>query len=162
MPESSEHGQSPSEDEFVGRLVPDPTSIPDLRLLSGYPGRAAREGYWRLYLTADLQKYVEIAQQDVVFTEKLQATASSPSRTAVWIRRGAVLTEGQSESSKIQANFLSGGLLSRFMSRASIDATTGPIPPATTLRCFIDDPFSRDCRYHITGPSKFCPPSIYC
>src|SRR4051812_41310099 len=112
MSEESPQGQDEArtEEAFVGRLVPDPNVIPDTRLLTGYLGRSTQPGLWRLYLRADFRSYIEIADGDIIGTEKLLATPYSPARTAVWVKGRVRLELVQDASVRTQAKFLGGEL----------------------------------------------------
>lgn len=56
---------------FVARLVPDPSSPPDLKLLVGYPGDAAEKGSVRLYASPDLSAWWDIPESDVAQRQPL-------------------------------------------------------------------------------------------
>ncbi len=70
-----------SQDALVEALVPDPGSLADVVMLHGYLGKSAVEGSWRLYLTPDLDEYVEIPEDKILHHRRLSRTgASAPVR----------------------------------------------------------------------------------
>ena len=54
------------QDSLVEKSVPNPTQVPNVRVLRGFLGQASRPGYWRLYLTPQLNEYVELSENDIV------------------------------------------------------------------------------------------------
>lgn len=70
---------------FVGRLVPDPASPPELALLVGYPGASAQEGHVRLYASPDLSRWWEIPEDGVLHRQAVPN--DSLGAEIVWIRR---------------------------------------------------------------------------
>ena len=101
-------GRELTPDAMIERLVPEATNIPDVRVLTGFLGRSAREGYWRLYQTATLDEYVEFAEDDVVHNRALDKQDSPLGGTVVWVRREANLQHTRSASREAQADFLQG------------------------------------------------------
>jgi hypothetical protein len=57
---------------FVEALLPDPSQpAPRTRVLGGLLGNSPKDGYWRLYLTSELDDYVEFAEEDVLHSEPM-------------------------------------------------------------------------------------------
>src|SRR5688500_4897522 len=53
---------------FVESMVGDSCAPPDVRVLAGYIGRSSRgEGWWRLYLTLELDEWVDVYYRDVLY-----------------------------------------------------------------------------------------------
>jgi hypothetical protein len=59
------------EDGLIQRLVPDPVAIPDARVLLGFLGKSTREGCWRLYLSVDLDEYLEVPEDAIFHQQQL-------------------------------------------------------------------------------------------
>lgn len=83
---------------FVGRLVPDPASPPELTMLVGYPGASAEDGQVRLYASPDLSRWWEIPQNEVLHRQNVPNDPLGAE--IVWIRRDKqpVLNSRRSDS----------------------------------------------------------------
>jgi hypothetical protein len=96
-----------SEDPLVQRLVPEPDKLPpSVRLLCGFLGRCSRDGFWRLYLTEELNEYVEFAEEDAVATEP--QSSEKEGGTRIWIKSAANVVHTRVESRELRAEFLEG------------------------------------------------------
>jgi hypothetical protein len=98
MPEDKnarEEGQR--QDPYVEKHRPDPSSPPVRTLtLTGFSGRSDRAGYRRLYLTTDLDQYLEFREEDVVAEERIAAEEPEmpgEEATRIRIRRDAVIDQ---------------------------------------------------------------------
>jgi len=122
------------ENQLVARLVPNPAVAPDLVRLTGYLGRSARQGYWRLYQTMELTDYLEIAEDDIVHSE----SPEDESPTVVWVRREATIKRVHSESVQAQADFLRGDIAGDFLSKVGLTIAQGSVGmgAAGSRRCF--------------------------
>lgn len=108
------------EHPLIGKLVPDPNrpSEPTIKL-AGYVGRASQEGYIRVYATLDdLSCYLEIRREDVVHAEDVPESLMEHGGTFVWVKQSAEIVQGQTQVSKIQAQFLGGGISEEFLGGA--------------------------------------------
>src|SRR6476620_10535716 len=63
---------SPRNADFIGRVVSDAKNPPETRMLTGWLGDAADEGYRRLYCDAELSAYVDIATDAILYTEPIR------------------------------------------------------------------------------------------
>src|SRR3712207_301394 len=98
------------QDELVERLMPEPVmpeppagapgapgagprTPPDVLRLSGFLGQDTEEGYWRLYLTPNLDTYVKVAESDVVASQELAPEftpgPTSSAGTVLFVKREA-------------------------------------------------------------------------
>jgi hypothetical protein len=104
------------QDDLVDKLASEPSAAPpDVTMLDGFLGKSPREGFWRLYLTPQLNEHVEVAEGDIVHRES-RATEQDPLRgTRLWIRRQAVLQHSRTESRQVQAEMLSGSIATQFL-----------------------------------------------
>lgn len=135
--------QELKQDALVEKLVVNPSNIPDVKVLVGFVGKGS-EGRWRLYLTPQLNDYLEFNAQDVLHTQPF-ATAQSPlGGTVVWINRNASLQHTQTAANQAQAGFVQGDIMSRFMTGPGIPENAGggpaggrgPSVPCISLTCF--------------------------
>jgi hypothetical protein len=107
------------QDALVEKLVTDPSQHQPAIQLTGFLGKGAQAGDWRLYLTPRLNEYVEFSEQEVVHTQPLTQDQSPLGGTAVWLKAGTTLRHTQMVSRQVQADFLQGGIASGFMPGAS-------------------------------------------
>lgn len=119
------------QDALVEALVPDPSRHEATTQLSGWLGKSATAGVWRLYLTPQLNTYVEFAEDDVVHTRPLDASESPLGGTTIWIKAGVMLRHTEVVTRQVEAGFLSGGVTSGFM------AGTNPALPSQAQRTAI-------------------------
>jgi len=128
------------QDELVESLVPDPSDVAELKMLFGWLGRSAREGCWRLYLSPELDHYVEVREDDVLHARRLMETESPTGGTILWARRNAPLREIRTGSVQAQASFLAGdimAILKQADAQARFDLSAAPPQlAATTPFCF--------------------------
>jgi hypothetical protein len=126
-------------DPLVEKLVPDPSQPPPPAVaLTGLLGRSARESHWRLYFTSALERYAEFKEEDVLGSVKIpreQSPFAGLEATRVWLKREAEVDYTRTESRRVQAEVLQGGITMR----TPIDE---PPPPQIVLRWFtpIDEP----------------------
>lgn len=152
--------------EITERLVPNPSEIPDVRILVGFLGKTTKEGYWRLYLSLDLKEYVEFRQEDVAHSEQLEREDSPLGGTAVWIKRDANLQHTRITSREAQADFLQGRV------RACLRRRMPPTIPPTGILVPQPVPWSASFHFNficdrlaaptfLTGGDVFdCDPSV--
>ena len=122
MPNRDKPDNNPNQlkqDPLVEKLVPDPANHQPTIQLTGWLGKDAKEGTWRLYLTPQLDEYVQFAEGDVVHSQPVQASQSSLGGTVVWLKAGTVLQHTQVVKQQVQADFLSGGITSSYMAGAA-------------------------------------------
>ena len=120
-------------DQLVDSLVPDPSQPPTPTVsLLGLLGRSAKEGYWRLYFSTELNRYAQFKEEDVLHNVKIPRALPpflGMEATRVRIRADAEIEYTRTESRKVRASGLQGGLTARM----PIDP-----PPEAVLRA-IDD-----------------------
>lgn len=88
--------------------VPD-LSNPDIKKLSGFVlGRSDREDYYRLYITTNLNHYIEFRKEDTVHAHQLHSD-----RTLVWVKPGTKIYETVSQSAPVE--FLQGQIRRGFL-----------------------------------------------
>jgi hypothetical protein len=147
-------------DQLVDSLVPDPSQPPTPTVsLLGLLGRSAKEGYWRLYFSTSLKRYAEFKEEDVLHSVKVpraQPPFLGMEATRVWIRADAEIEYTRTESRRVQAKVLQGGLAARgpilppdeLLLWTPIDPPDGTevllrlspiIPPDPVLRATVDD-----------------------
>ena len=113
------------QDPLVDQLMPDPGNPQPTIQLTGWLGKGTDEGWWRLYLTPQLDEYVEFSSDSVVHTQPLQKEQSALGGSTVWLKAGTALNHTQVVQRQVQADFLSGGITSGFLT-----GSTSSLPAA--------------------------------
>jgi hypothetical protein len=132
------------EHPLVSRLVPDPGTPAEATVkLAGYVGKAMREGHLRLYPSLDdLSSYLEIRREDVVHAEEVPESVMEHGGTYLWVKESAELVQGQTQATKIQAQFLGGGIAAEHLGAAefggavNLQLYTVVQCPITRITCF--------------------------
>jgi hypothetical protein len=104
------------QDPLVEKLKADPSEDPNVKMFTGYLGRSTQVGYWRLYLTPQLNEYLEINEEDISHNQSLATEQSPLGGTMLWIRRGANVQYTRTVSRQVQAEFLQGDMTATFLS----------------------------------------------
>ncbi len=129
---------TPRNADFIGRVVKDAKNPPETRLLTGWLGDAAEEGYRRLYTDAELSAYVDIPADAILHTEPIRDSQPAGG-VFVWVQRDAALKPGGSASSRA-ARFLQGQVQQDFASAGGgADPDPGSFEKAG-LRCVTQVP----------------------
>jgi hypothetical protein len=111
--------QSPlQQDAVVEKLVPEPASPPNLKVLIGLLGRSPREGYWRIYVSAYLSEYFEFRSEDVCHHQRLEPDQSVLGGTIVWVKDTAEIARGSSIAADTAQEFLQGEIARAMFSAA--------------------------------------------
>jgi hypothetical protein len=91
------------EDPLVASLVPDPSQgPPNTTVLAGYLGRGTEEGVWRLYLTPELDEFVEILEDTILHRQSLPDGRN----TQIWVHNDLEVRYVRSEVERIPASQL--------------------------------------------------------
>ena len=105
---ASEHAHNAGElrqHPLVENLVPDPTQpAPPMKAFEGLLGKSGREGYWRLYLSRELNDYIEVKEEDVLNGVSIPQELSllRVEATRVWLRRGAEIAYTHTQSGRAE------------------------------------------------------------
>ena len=127
---------TPRNADFIGKVVSDAKDPPETRLLNGWLGDAADEGYRRLYTNAELSAYIDIPVDAILHTEPIR-DAQPPGAVFVWIRRDADVKQGGSAFSRA-ARFLQGQVTRDFASGGGgVDLSS---PEKAGYRCITQVP----------------------
>lgn len=110
---------------FTGKIVSDATNPPEVRVLEGWLGTAAEDGYTRLYTNFELSAWVDIPTNDVLHTEEVPDSLPAGA-VLVWVRADAQLKPGGSAFRKALP-FLQGDLAK---GAPEPQAAAAPAPPA--------------------------------
>jgi hypothetical protein len=107
QPQEHPHGRIHL-DPLTERLVPDPNN-PNVTRQTGFLlGKSQIESRWRLYMSADLNHYVEFDKDDIIDAHQFR-----PSYTVVWLRPNAQAYETKTRSAPVE--FLQGEIRKGFL-----------------------------------------------
>src|SRR5215471_11282505 len=106
------------QDRLVEQLIPDPADHQPTIQLTGWLGKSSKEGFWRLYLTPQLNEYVQFAETAVLHSQPIPEEQSPLGGTVVWLEAGTTLEHLEVVKRQVQADFLSGGITSNYLSTA--------------------------------------------
>lgn len=104
-----------NQDDLIDHLVLDPSQTPNVAMLSGFLGKSNRNGFWRLYLTPELNNYVEFSEEDVMHSKPINTKESPLGGTFVWIKKDAEILHTHSMANKNQTEFLTGDVTNTFL-----------------------------------------------
>jgi hypothetical protein len=103
------------QDGLVAGLVPDPSNVPDLAILSGFLGNSSQTGHWRLYFTPDLSEWAEIPKASILHSVQLTHSQSPLGGTIVWVARTAKLQYHAAVPSHAPGDFLQGDVVAEYL-----------------------------------------------
>jgi hypothetical protein len=112
----NEYGGEIKPNEILDRIVRDPAN-PNVKRITGFlMGKSDKEDYWRLYLSVDLNHYLEFKKEDTLHAQQFRTA-----RTVVWLANDAKVIETMTHSGS--AEFLTGNLLNNFLRRRGLDVS---------------------------------------
>jgi hypothetical protein len=114
MPNTDGEEREVNEAEFVRALVPDPADLPDAHLLTGFLAKGGRPERWRLYLTRELDEFIEFEQSGVLHSENVAGMSDDADLTRVWVKASTVLHRSEPTPGSQQAAFLEGDIAAMF------------------------------------------------
>lgn len=117
MPESKRPPEGARRVELhplVEAIAGDPSRPPTKTVkLFGYPGRSTDDASTRLWLDLELTSHVDVPNEAILHSQTLPDDGG----TILWVSTDAKLTHSQ--STEVQADFLSGSISSGFMGQAT-------------------------------------------
>jgi hypothetical protein len=136
---------------LVEALVPDPAQgVPQTTVLQGYVGNSTSADRRRLYLTEQLDQWVELPVAEILYTRELPDDQG----TLVWVRKDLQLDYQTSAAQPIEAQFLSGQIIQRRLRPGG-----AVIPPLGVARFLppTDIPIRCPTEVPIRCPTEFGP-----
>jgi len=116
MTESAAERRQPLEpDQYVEDALLDPSNAGAGTRFVGLLGRSNRADHWRLYLSAALDDYLEIADSDVISAYKLDSTISPIGGTVLSVRPEARVVHMRVDTTNARNAFLKGQITGTFM-----------------------------------------------
>ena len=115
--------------ELLSKLIPDPSNPPNLTFLTGLLTESQREGFMTLYVSVELDEYIECKRDDIVHHTPFVGPGV-PGWQCVWIKTDAVLRHGKHEVRDIQASFFKG----RFQPHIALEQSTHHVRARNVIR----------------------------
>lgn len=116
------------QDSLVDRLTENTSQQEPTVRVTGWLGRGGDEGKWNLFLSPELNEYIQFSEKDVVHSQPLPAEFSPVGGTIVWLRKGASVQHVTVATLDAQAKFLGGSIASTYLAGAlsSLPAAVSP------------------------------------
>lgn len=161
------------QDALVEQLVEDPSEVTESIMLTGFLGKSSQPGYHRLYLTAKLDQFYEVAEKDILRADQVASEKSNVGGTTLWVRQDATIKHTfVTKARQVQADFLKGAVMDKFLSRAN-NATVLEIKPLgytvdipTWIICAVSSAASAYILYTCIGfhcnPTPSCQTQHHC
>jgi len=139
--------------ERVSALRPDPNGVAaDAVAITGWLGPAATEGHVRVYRTAALDVWAEVAEKDVLSVEPTQSPGLPADMSVVSVRGQATVRLGTNAQREVQADFLTGEIMRAAQNRPpsfwasrgtpiAATPTTATVIPVTETTLILDSYF---------------------
>lgn len=96
------------ENPLTRSLVPDGETPDGFIVFTGLAGRSNRPRFVRLYLSEELDEYVEIAEADVRYSQTIEPPASPLGVTKVWVLQTAAVRHTVVQTRTAQADLIQG------------------------------------------------------
>ncbi|HVC33564.1 MAG TPA: hypothetical protein VNL16_08655 [Chloroflexota bacterium] len=110
------------QDELVELLALDPAARnPEYHAISGWLGKSAHQGYWRLYPTPELDEYIEIAEDDILLQRPVSEATSPLGGSVLMIKATAELHSMGSTSVDARTAMLHGDITNDFSTKSGGD-----------------------------------------
>lgn len=137
-------------DAFIKSVRPDPKSTEDLVLLHGYIGDSDLAGHIRVYSDATLSDFIELPEQDVLYSDPVSTEEDSLGGSRLWVRKTTVFTAGDPKLvNRVRSSFLEGDLIKAFGSQARVR------PPRVVARELPSAFLEQGCR-PFSEPFEIC------
>lgn len=107
----------------------------DVRAFFGFLRRGMDGRAWRLYLTIDLDEYIEIDESQILHSVTFEGAQYPLGGALVWVRRNARLKRVGSRTIEGQADFLRGEIAAENMRESSGDLAMYKPPVGTGYLC---------------------------
>jgi hypothetical protein len=163
MPAPRRGGARLKQDRLVDSLVPEPQSHQPSVMLTGFVGKASGDKMWRLYMSAQMDEYVEFPEAALLHSEAVPERDDPLGGTTVWLRPDTPLQHTRVTSRQVQAGFLQGEITAGYLGGAAGARLTVP-RPETGYACTRNyvcsvNPHIPACQIRTENcGSAFCPP----
>jgi hypothetical protein len=107
----------------------------EVRAFFGFLRRGADGRTWRLYLTIDLDEYIEIEETQILHSVTFEGSQYPLGGSLIWVRRTAKLKHVGVQTIEAQAGFLRGELVEANLMRTSGNLVSYRPPTGTGAAC---------------------------
>jgi hypothetical protein len=104
-------------DPLTGKLADDPSHPPRLVVFVGLAGDSHTRGHVRLYLDEELRDWFDVAEDDVVYSEKRYVSLGP--RTILWVRERTTLHVRRAQPQDIPGEYLRGDVAAETVPQAA-------------------------------------------
>ncbi|HEX3393773.1 MAG TPA: hypothetical protein VHS52_04530 [Acidimicrobiales bacterium] len=138
MPEPSE----PSEQRPLADHLRQQAGAEGLQTLVGLAGESDDPAATRIYLSPNLDVYIDVATDDIVHRQAMSGEQSAVATTAVWVRKGARVRHTRVVAADAQSAFLQGPVTDRYLGAgAPAVGPTGSFTPQMQCQYYTGDTF---------------------
>jgi hypothetical protein len=123
----------------------DPAAPLDVIQLVGYVGKSTRADHHRLYMSLQLDEYVDIPVSAVVHHEDIPDTEMQHGGTRVWVDAGAKVVHEVRHTTQTEARFLEGSIADEYLQDATADDSQFGMPYTPYCRTNEPDCTARSC-----------------
>lgn len=110
--------ERPQHDDFVDRVVTDPSRPPNVTLLQGFVGSAEDEDHVRVYADAALTTWVDVPADAVRHVQKLPPEHSPLGGSVLWVDAAAPVAPAPARERPTAGEFLRGDVQARLAPHA--------------------------------------------
>lgn len=108
-------------DTFIKSVRPDPKSTEPLVVLRGFIGDSDLRGHVRVYSTAALNDFIEVPEQDILYSKPLNDDENTLGGSIMWVKQTTVFTAGDPKlANRVQSTFLEGDIMRAFGNQAVV------------------------------------------
>lgn len=99
-------------DEFVQQIRPSPEKNEQVQFISGYIGKSDKTGNIRVYLDATLSTYIEIPEEDILYSLPRKPEEDPLGGSRLWIKKESRLSIGNDfAETRTKEEFTKGDLM---------------------------------------------------
>ena len=113
---------------IVAKLAADPAAPLDTAQFVGYVGKSTRPEHHRLYLSLQLDEYIDIPFAAVVHHEDIPDTEMEHGGTRVWVDAGATVVHETRQTTRTEARFLEGSIADEYLQDTTADPSQFAMP----------------------------------
>lgn len=73
--------------QFISALVGDPKRPPKVRAIRGFVGESDEQGCVRIYLDAELRRFIEVPTKGIEHAERVPTETSALGGVVIWVRQ---------------------------------------------------------------------------
>lgn len=92
-------------------LLPSPAAHPNAVTFSGFLGRSTKDGFWRLYLSDELDEFLELKADQILHSEQIDVCGQPAGIVRLWVPKDAQLQHVTIDATIAAAEFIQGEIL---------------------------------------------------